>query len=93
MNVCIELEDVLELKGQATGKQMLLYPRTSGLGLLKAGRVLEELRADTGSARAAEDSPLRDGPFLSPPVVAADRGEDTMSAWLCLKHSMRLVLW
>lgn len=28
LNVCIELEDVLEPKGQAAGKQTLLYPGT-----------------------------------------------------------------
>lgn len=36
-NVCIELEDVREPKGQAAGKQTLLYPRTFRRGLLKAG--------------------------------------------------------
>lgn len=37
LNVCIELEDVLEPKGQAAGKQTLLYPGTFRCGLLKAG--------------------------------------------------------
>lgn len=98
VNVCIEL-DVLEPKGQAAGKQTLLYPRTSRRGLWKAGRAWEELRSDIRSARAA-DSPLRDGPFHSPPVGAAPARttmgqgrEDTMSACLCLKRSMRLGLW